>query len=109
MSISGTGSLTSMGLFQKRGKGRGSAEQSANGSAYQATEWPQVQQHRRTLERLARWVSNGNDPESSEHHESGLRDFGADSSHFQAACRGDYDAGRDYHREVADGRFWIFD
>lgn len=77
--------------------------------AYSATTWPAVQGHRRTLERLAGWVANGNDAEVSEHHEQGLVDFGEDSTHFQAAAKGDHDAGMHYHKTVAGGKFWIFD
>ena len=77
--------------------------------AYRPASWPEVQCHRRTLERLARWVENGNDAEFSEYHEKGLADFGKASPHFQAAARGNYDAGMEYHKSVAGGKFWILD
>lgn len=95
-----------MGLFRRSKRAKAPDNLAP---AYLADTWPKVRDHRRTLERLARWVSNGNDPEFSEYCETGRRDFGDASPHFQAAYRGDYDAGLEYHRTVAGGKFWIFD
>ncbi len=96
-----------MGLF--RWAKRNTEAASTPFPAYSATTWLEVQGHRRTLERLARWVANGNDLEFSEHHVQGLVDFGENSPHFQAAAKGDYYAGMEYHKNAAGGKFWVCD
>ncbi|MFJ5106631.1 MULTISPECIES: hypothetical protein [unclassified Glutamicibacter] len=75
--------------------------------AYQVVGWPGVQKHRRTLERIAQRVQNGRKLESIEQYQDGQYDFSFNPPDFQAACEGDVNAGMTYHREVADGKYWI--
>lgn len=77
--------------------------------AYVVSSWPEVQRHRRTLERLSQRVQNGNKLENIDQYQKGQYDFSFNSPHFQAACEGDQNAGMNYHREVDGGKYWIFD
>lgn len=65
---------------------------------HQVTNARQVQANALLLELMAQWVSAGNDSEMSMLYPDALGVFGADSPHFQAACRGHLGAAEHYRR-----------
>lgn len=73
--------------------------------AYRVTEHRQVVGNRVILDVLARWVSDGGEPEMSMLYEDALETFGADSMHFIAVCKGRSGVGAHYQRTVAGGQF----
>lgn len=71
--------------------------------AYRPTKREQVFCGRIILDVLARTVRKGTDAELSMLYPDALEFFGADSPHFQGACKGQAGAATHYERTVAGG------